>query len=117
MANVQIQLIANPHAKSQLETILGGPLTGQDVNDAPVEQHKPNVPLSGLLNTNVLVGGLFPLIWEETLPTFSLLSGAIHYVKIPSGKSCGFVRYVRKSDAARAIEALGGVFIGESRVG
>ncbi|KIM21689.1 hypothetical protein M408DRAFT_29333, partial [Serendipita vermifera MAFF 305830] len=121
MSNAQIQqwLIANPHAKSQLETILGGsigPLTG-DLNGTPGPvEHKPNVPPSDPLNTTVFVGGLSPLISEETLRTFFAPFGAVHYVKVPPGKSCGFVQYVRKSDAERAIEALGGFSIGGSKV-
>ncbi|KIM20034.1 hypothetical protein M408DRAFT_82634, partial [Serendipita vermifera MAFF 305830] len=121
MSNAQIQqwLIANPHAKAQLETILGGsigPLTG-DLNGTPGPvEHKPNVPPSDPLNTTVFVGGLSPLISEETLRTFFAPFGAIHYVKVPPGKSCGFVQYVRKSDAERAIEALGGFSIGGSKV-
>ncbi|KIM20039.1 hypothetical protein M408DRAFT_82636, partial [Serendipita vermifera MAFF 305830] len=68
------------------------------------------------LNTTVFVGGLSPLISEETLRTFFAPFGAIHYVNVPPGKSCGFVQYVRKSDAERAIEALGGFSIGGSKV-
>ncbi|KIM21683.1 hypothetical protein M408DRAFT_301926 [Serendipita vermifera MAFF 305830] len=104
---------------AQLETILGGsigPLTG-DVNGggAPVE-HKPNVPPSDPLNTTVFMRGLSPLISEETLRTFFAPFGAIHYVKLPPSKSCGFVQYVRQGDAEQAIEALGGSPIGGSKV-
>jgi RNA recognition motif-containing protein len=37
-------------------------------------------------------------------------------VKVPPGKSCGFVQFVRKADAERAIEALSGYSIGGSKV-
>ncbi|PVF99527.1 hypothetical protein CPB86DRAFT_703059 [Serendipita vermifera] len=101
-SQIQQWLHANPQARSQLETILG---SGND----------PIVP-SDPLNTTVFVGGLSPLISEETLRTFFAPFGAIHYVKVPPGKSCGFVQFVRKSDAERAIEALSGFSIGGSKV-
>lgn len=114
LSNAQIQqwLVQNPQAKSQLEVLLGnsisiGPTSGGG---------ESVVPPSDPLNTTVFVGGLSPLISEETLRTFFAPFGAIHYVKVPPGKSCGFVQYVRKSDAERAIEALSGFSIGGSKV-
>jgi RNA recognition motif-containing protein len=67
-------------------------------------------------NTTVFVGGLSPLIGEETLKSFFAPFGEIHYVKVPVGKHCGFVQFVRKSDAERAIEAMNGYPIGGSRI-
>ncbi|KAF9238785.1 hypothetical protein BU15DRAFT_88232 [Melanogaster broomeanus] len=67
-------------------------------------------------NTTVFVGGLSPLISEETLRTFFAPFGEIHYVKVPVGKHCGFVQFVRKADAERAIEKLQGFPIGGSRI-
>ncbi|KAJ7853162.1 hypothetical protein B0H14DRAFT_2508823 [Mycena olivaceomarginata] len=58
-------------------------------------------------NTTVFVGGLSPLVGEETLRTFFLPFGEIHYVKVPVGKHCGFVQFVRKADAQRAINMQG----------
>ena len=49
-------------------------------------------------NTTVFVGGLSSLISEETLKTFFTPFGEITYVKIPPGKGCGFVQFVRKTD-------------------
>ena len=46
----------------------------------------------------MFVGGLSPLISEETLRTFFAPFGEIHYVKVPVGKHCGFVQFVRKAD-------------------
>lgn len=67
-------------------------------------------------NTTVFVGGLSPLISEETLKTFFAPFGDIHYVKVPVGKHCGFVQFVRKADAERAIEKMQGFPIGGSRI-
>ncbi|KAI0832789.1 hypothetical protein BC628DRAFT_1407184 [Trametes gibbosa] len=67
-------------------------------------------------NTTVFVGGLSPLINEDTLRTFFAPFGEIHYVKVPVGKHCGFVQFVRKPDAERAIEKMQGFPIGGSRI-
>ncbi|EMD40360.1 hypothetical protein CERSUDRAFT_110955 [Gelatoporia subvermispora B] len=67
-------------------------------------------------NTTVFVGGLSPLISEDTLRTFFAPFGDIHYVKVPAGKHCGFVQFVRKPDAERAIEKMQGFPIGGSRI-
>ncbi|KAF9780336.1 hypothetical protein BJ322DRAFT_334085 [Thelephora terrestris] len=67
-------------------------------------------------NTTVFVGGLSPLISEETLRTFFVPFGEIHYVKVPAGKNCGFVQFIRKPDAERAIEKMQGFPIGGSRI-
>ncbi|EEB96142.1 hypothetical protein MPER_04772, partial [Moniliophthora perniciosa FA553] len=67
-------------------------------------------------NTTVFVGGLSPLINEDTLRTFFAPFGDIHYVKVPVGKNCGFVQFVRKADAERAIEKMQGFPIGGSRI-
>ena len=37
-------------------------------------------------------------------------------VKVPVGKHCGFVQFVRKPDAERAIEKMQGFPIGGSRI-
>ncbi|KIM19888.1 hypothetical protein M408DRAFT_172132 [Serendipita vermifera MAFF 305830] len=115
MANAQIQqwLIANPHAKTRLETILSGsisPLTG-DMNGnpgTPVE-YKPNVPPSDPLNTTLFVGGFSPLTSEETLRTRFSCQGSL------ASHAALFNMYA-KSDAERAIEALGGSPIGGNKV-
>ncbi|KAH9960470.1 hypothetical protein BC827DRAFT_1268176 [Russula dissimulans] len=67
-------------------------------------------------NTTVFVGGLSPLISEDTLRTFFSPFGDIHYVKVPVGKHCGFVQFVRKADAEHAIEKMQGFSIGGSRI-
>ncbi|KAJ7731712.1 hypothetical protein B0H14DRAFT_2409392 [Mycena olivaceomarginata] len=67
-------------------------------------------------NTTVFVGGLSPLVGEETLRTFFVPFGEIHYVKVPVGKHCGFVQFVRKADAERAIEKMQGFPVGGSQI-
>lgn len=67
-------------------------------------------------NTTVFVGGLSGLIAEETLRGFFVPFGEIHYVKIPPGKGCGFVQFVRKADAERAIERMQGFPIGGGKI-
>ncbi|PWN43020.1 hypothetical protein IE81DRAFT_108870 [Ceraceosorus guamensis] len=67
-------------------------------------------------NTTVFVGGLSSLISEETLKTFFVPFGEITYVKIPPGKGCGFVQFVNKGDAQRAIERMQGFPIGGGRI-
>ncbi|KAJ7898717.1 hypothetical protein B0H13DRAFT_1623055 [Mycena leptocephala] len=67
-------------------------------------------------NTTVFVGGLSPLVGEDTLKTFFVPFGEIHYVKVPIGKRCGFVQFVRKVDAQKAIEKMQGFPIGGSRI-
>ncbi|KAF7329169.1 hypothetical protein MKEN_00177500 [Mycena kentingensis (nom. inval.)] len=67
-------------------------------------------------NTTVFVGGLSPLVGEDTLKSFFVPFGEIHYVKVPVGKHCGFVQFVRKSDAERAIEKMQGFPVGGSRI-
>ena len=37
-------------------------------------------------------------------------------VKVPVGKHCGFVQFVRKADAERAIEKMQGFPVGGSRI-
>ncbi|KAJ7693732.1 hypothetical protein B0H14DRAFT_3905863 [Mycena olivaceomarginata] len=53
-----------------------------------------------------------PLVGEDTLRTFFVPFGEIHYVKVPVGKHCGFVQFVRKADAERAIEKMQGFPLG-----
>ncbi|KAJ7790776.1 hypothetical protein B0H14DRAFT_3568718 [Mycena olivaceomarginata] len=54
--------------------------------------------------------------WGETLRTFFVPFGELHYVKVPVGKRCGFVQFVRKADAERAIEKMQGFPVGGSQI-
>jgi RNA recognition motif-containing protein len=67
-------------------------------------------------NTTVFVGGLSPLVGEDTLRSFFEPFGPIHYVKVPAGKHCGFVQFVRKCDAQEAIDKMQGHPIAGSRI-
>ncbi|KAK0461602.1 uncharacterized protein EV420DRAFT_1664338 [Desarmillaria tabescens] len=87
-------------------------LRGQQIQVPTGEQLTSTDPY----NTTVFVGGLSPLISEDTLRTFFAPFGDIHYVKVPVGKHCGFVQFVRKSDAERAIEKMQGFPVGGSRI-
>ncbi len=44
------------------------------------------------------------------------VNGLLPQVKVPVGKHCGFVQFVRKADAERAIEKMQGFPIGGSRI-
>ncbi|KAG8922692.1 RRM protein [Tulasnella sp. 417] len=78
---------------------------------SPTSVHPGNTAFHG-----VFVGGLSGLISEDTLRTFFGPFGDIHYVKIPPGKGCGFVQFVRKADAEAAISKMQGFPIGGGRV-
>lgn len=67
-------------------------------------------------NTTVFVGGLSSLISEQTLRRYFEHFGEITYVKIPPGKGCGFVQYVRKQDAENAIHRMNGFPILNSKI-
>ncbi|TKY89202.1 hypothetical protein EX895_001733 [Sporisorium graminicola] len=67
-------------------------------------------------NTTVFVGGLSSLISEATLTRYFEHFGEITYVKIPPGKGCGFVQYVRKQDAENAIQRMNGFPILNSKI-
>ncbi|KAM0787941.1 hypothetical protein ACM66B_006146 [Microbotryomycetes sp. NB124-2] len=68
-------------------------------------------------NTTVFVGGLPACISEETLRSFFHHFGDITYCKIPPGKGCGFVQFVRRSDAELAIAKMNDFPIhGKSRI-
>jgi hypothetical protein len=81
-------------------------------NAAPQSGHSATDPN----NTTVFVGGLSSLISEETLKTFFIPFGEITYTKIPPGKGCGFVQFVYKADAERALERMQGFPIGGGRI-
>ncbi|KAI3475618.1 hypothetical protein L1887_62960 [Cichorium endivia] len=67
-------------------------------------------------NTTVFVGGLSSLVSESTLRRYFEHFGEITYVKIPPGKGCGFVQYVRKQDAENAIQRMNGFPILNSKI-
>ncbi|KAI8360829.1 hypothetical protein BD560DRAFT_356043 [Blakeslea trispora] len=67
-------------------------------------------------NTTVFVGGLSAPVTEEELQHYFAPFGEVVYVKIPLGKGCGFVQYVSRSSAEKAIEKMNGFLIGTSKI-
>eukprot|EP00158_Paraphelidium_tribonemae_P008166 Partr_v1_DN28499_c2_g1_i1_m42122 putative tRNA selenocysteine 1 associated protein 1 len=68
-------------------------------------------------NTTVFVGGLTnSFVSEEELASYFAPFGPITYVKIPSGKGCGFVSFVHRQSAEQAITHLNGCLIAGNRI-
>ncbi|KAG0315623.1 hypothetical protein BGZ99_007351 [Dissophora globulifera] len=67
-------------------------------------------------NTTVFVGGLSGPTHEDELRSVFAAYGDITYVKIPPGKSCGFVQFVHRQSAEMAINQLNGYQIGTSKI-
>ncbi|CAO1614482.1 unnamed protein product [Parajaminaea phylloscopi] len=102
---------------TSLRTSYGGPasLAGTGFTLGPSTLPSPSSALDPN-NTTVFVGGLSSLLSEDTLKTFFSPFGAIAYVKIPPGKGCGFVSFIRKADAEKAIERMQGFPVGGCRI-
>ncbi|MCO5565874.1 hypothetical protein L7F22_019549 [Adiantum nelumboides] len=104
---------------SRHQTVIGGaeyPQTSAAVSINPLLSSTSGTGASDSSNTTVFVGGLSSLISEETLKTFFMPFGEIKYVKIPPGKGCGFVQFLNKADAERAIDRMQGFPIGGGRI-
>ena len=67
-------------------------------------------------NTTLFVGGLDSAVSENLLRSAFSIFGDLVYVKIPHGKGCGFVQYVERSSAERALVALNGKRLGASNI-
>lgn len=67
-------------------------------------------------NTTIFVGGLDPNATEEDLRQVFGHYGEMVYVKIPSGKGCGFVQYTYRPSAEEALQKLHGAVIGQQAV-
>lgn len=65
-------------------------------------------------NTTLFIGGLSSQVVEDQLRIMFGQFGDIIYVKIPQGKGCGFVQYVLRSSAERAMMAMNGKILGNS---
>lgn len=63
-------------------------------------------------NTTVFIGGLNVAISEKQMYDLFSRFGSISYVKIPSGKSCGFVQFFHRASAEMAINEMQGYDIG-----
>ncbi|SGY68432.1 BQ5605_C004g02888 [Microbotryum silenes-dioicae] len=96
--------LSAPEGQRRFLTNIGGPAAP---GSSPAD---PN-------NTTVFVGGLPACISEETLKSFFHHFGEITYCKIPAGKGCGFVQFVRRQDAELAIAKMNDFPIhGKSRI-
>lgn len=65
-------------------------------------------------NTTLFIGGLSSQVIEDQLRMVFGQFGDIIYVKIPQGKGCGFVQYVLRSSAERAMMTMNGKILGNS---
>eukprot|EP00899_Mesostigma_viride_P014198 jgi/Mesvir1/2277/Mv19318-RA.1 len=63
-------------------------------------------------NTTIFVGGLSPTVTEEELRAAFSGQGEPAYVKIPTGKGCGFVQYSYRPQAEEALARMQGAILG-----
>ncbi|GAA5987519.1 hypothetical protein JCM11641_007172 [Rhodosporidiobolus odoratus] len=111
-------------ARGPLSPGLAGPIGMGAGESLPQQQPRPQIRQQGSVppggdpnNTTVFVGGLPACISEETLKSFFHHFGDITYCKIPAGKGCGFVQFVRRQDAELAIAKMNDFPIhGKSRI-
>lgn len=90
-------------------------LSQLDNNKSLIQPLPQNVPLQYFndpANTTVFIGGLnVPFSEKQMFDLFSKY-GNISYVKIPTGKNCGFVQYFHRASAEMAINEMQGFDIG-----
>lgn len=67
-------------------------------------------------NTTLFIGGLSSAVSEDQLRALFGRFGDIIYVKIPAGKGCGFVQFVLRTSAERAMAAMNGSVLGNSAI-
>ncbi|KAK9273580.1 hypothetical protein L1049_018390 [Liquidambar formosana] len=67
-------------------------------------------------NTTIFIGNLDPNVTEEELRQIFLQFGEIVYVKIPTGRGCGFVQFGIRTSAEEAIQRMQGTMIGQQVV-
>ncbi|KAH7624390.1 hypothetical protein Ndes2526B_g00582 [Nannochloris sp. 'desiccata'] len=67
-------------------------------------------------NTTLFIGGLSTAVSEDQLRALFGRFGDIIYVKIPAGKGCGFVQFVLRTSAERAMAAMNGSVLGNSAI-
>ncbi|CAA6659456.1 unnamed protein product [Spirodela intermedia] len=67
-------------------------------------------------NTTLFVGGLDPNVSEDDLRQAFSQHGEVASVKIPIGKQCGFVQFIRRSNAEEALQKLNGTMIGKQTI-
>ncbi|KAF6165606.1 hypothetical protein GIB67_021876, partial [Kingdonia uniflora] len=69
------------------------------------------VPDNDITNTTLFIGGLDPNITDEELRQIFAQFGELVYVKIPSGKGCGFVQFGTRASAEEAIQRVHGTMV------
>lgn len=67
-------------------------------------------------NTTLFIGGLSNQVTEEQLRAVFARFGDIIYVKIPQGKGCGFVQFVLRTAAERAMATMNAQVLGNSAI-
>ena len=67
-------------------------------------------------NTTLFIGGLSSQVNEDQLRALFGQFGDIIYVKIPAGKGCGFVQFVLRTSAERAMNAMNASILGNSAI-
>lgn len=67
-------------------------------------------------NTTLFIGGLSAGVSEDQLRAIFQTYGDVVYTKIPQGKGCGFVQFVNRSDAERAMAEMNGQIVGSSAI-
>lgn len=67
-------------------------------------------------NTTIFIGGLDPNVSEEELRQIFAQFGELVYVKIPSGKGCGFVQFGTRPPAEEAMQRMNGTMIGQQPI-
>jgi RNA recognition motif-containing protein len=65
-------------------------------------------------NTTIFVGGVEPSVSEQHLRELFEPYGEIEYVRVPPGKGCGFVRFLQRECAERALHGLAGIRVGNT---
>ncbi|XP_078432570.1 polyadenylate-binding protein RBP47-like [Wolffia australiana] len=73
-------------------------------------------PSGDSTNTTLFIGGLDPDVSEEELRQAFTQHGEIATVKIPAGKQCGFVQFVRRNSAEEALQKLNGITLGKQTI-
>ena len=92
---------------------------GADAGDGAGAAHgggHGNGEAGGGVNTTLFIGALSSNVSEEALAAAFQPFGEIVYTKIPPGRSCGFVQFVRREAAQQALLKMNGQVMGESAI-
>jgi RNA recognition motif-containing protein len=69
-------------------------------------QNAANPSESDPTNTTLFIGNLASSVTDEDLRRTFGQYGQIVYTKVPTGKNCGFVQFVHRSEAEQAMNTL-----------